>query len=57
MFIFVSFQNATPESANALYTFLYPAALVAVSVAIILANLGHVQWLGAGGSVIAVRDE
>jgi hypothetical protein len=50
-------QYATPESANALYTFLYPAALIAVSFAIILANLGHVQWLGIGGSFISVSDE
>jgi hypothetical protein len=49
-------QNATPEATNTLYTLLYPAALIAVSAAIVLANLGHVRWLGVGGSVIAVCD-
>jgi hypothetical protein len=56
VYIYILSQNATPESANALYTLYYPAALVAVSAAIVLANLGHVQWLGTGGSVIAVSE-
>ena len=51
-------QNATPLSAatRTLYTSLYPGALVAVSMAILLANLGHVQWLGSTGAAIMVRS-
>ena len=39
-----------------LYSVFYPAALVAISAAILLANLGHVQWLGRGGAIIAVSQ-
>jgi hypothetical protein len=52
--VYLCEQHATPESAFVLYTTLYPAALVAVSTAIVLANLGHVQWLGAAGAVTSV---